>query len=88
MNSPRSLLLPLIAIALICPAFAGGWSDDYKASLATAAADGTGAWGLATVCACAPGMSLTSVAAPAAALTAAPFRKPRRPTTCFLDRAI
>jgi protein disulfide-isomerase len=37
MNSPRSLLLPLLAVALICPAFAGGWSDDYKASLATAA---------------------------------------------------
>ena len=36
MNSPRSLLLPLLAAALICPAFAGGWSDDYKASLATA----------------------------------------------------
>jgi protein disulfide-isomerase len=37
MNSPRSLLLPLLAAALICPAFAGGWSDDYKTSLATAA---------------------------------------------------
>jgi thioredoxin-related protein len=37
MNSPRSLLLTLLAAALICPAFAGGWSDDYKASLATAA---------------------------------------------------
>jgi len=37
MNSPRSLLLPLLAAALIGPAFAGGWSDDYKASLATAA---------------------------------------------------
>jgi protein disulfide-isomerase len=39
MNSPRSLLLALLAAALICPAFAGGWSDDYKASLATAAQD-------------------------------------------------
>ena len=37
MNSPRSLLLPLLAVALICPAFAGGWSDDYKASLVEAA---------------------------------------------------
>ena len=37
MNSPRSLLTFFIAVALICPGFAGGWSDDYKASLATAA---------------------------------------------------
>lgn len=37
MTSPRSLLLLLFAAALICPAFAGGWSDDYKASLAAAA---------------------------------------------------
>jgi len=36
MNSPRSLLLVFLAAALICPAFAGGWSDDYKASLAKA----------------------------------------------------
>lgn len=37
MNSPRSLLLLLVASLLIGPAFAGGWSDDYKAALATAA---------------------------------------------------
>ena len=38
MNSPRSaLLIPLLAAALICPAFAGGWGDDYKAALAAAA---------------------------------------------------
>ena len=37
MNTARLLLLPLLAAALICPAFAGGWSDDYKAALATAA---------------------------------------------------
>ena len=37
MNTPRSLLLPFLAAALICPAFAGGWSTDYKAALATAA---------------------------------------------------
>lgn len=37
MNSPRSLFLLLVATLLISPAFAGGWSDDYKASLATAA---------------------------------------------------
>lgn len=37
MNSPRSLLLILVATLLISPAFAGGWSEDYKASLATAA---------------------------------------------------
>jgi thioredoxin-related protein len=37
MNSPRFLLLLLLAVAMICPAFAGGWSDDYKASLVEAA---------------------------------------------------
>lgn len=37
MNSPRSLFLLLVATFLISPAFAGGWSDDYKAALATAA---------------------------------------------------
>jgi thioredoxin-related protein len=30
------LLLPLLVATLICPVFAGGWSADYKASLATA----------------------------------------------------
>jgi thioredoxin-related protein len=37
MNFPRSLFLLLVAIFLISPAFAGGWSEDYKASLETAA---------------------------------------------------
>jgi protein disulfide-isomerase len=37
MNSPRSLLLPLIAMMMAASAFAGGWGDDYKAALATAA---------------------------------------------------
>lgn len=37
MHSPRSLLLLLTAALLISPAFAGGWNDNYKAALATAA---------------------------------------------------
>ncbi len=37
MNSPRSFLLLLVAALLICPAFANGWGDDYKAAIATAA---------------------------------------------------
>lgn len=37
MNSPRSLLLFVAAVALLLmPAFSIGWGDDYKAALATA----------------------------------------------------
>ena len=40
MNSPRSLLLFVAAIAfLLTPAFSIGWGDDYKVALATAAAE-------------------------------------------------
>lgn len=37
MNSPRSLLLVVVVAILSSSAFAGGWGDDYKAALATAA---------------------------------------------------
>lgn len=37
MNSPRSLLLLLLCAVLAAPAFAGGWTDNYQAALATAA---------------------------------------------------
>ena len=38
MQSPRSILLFLIAFTIILlPAFADGWGDDYKAALVTAA---------------------------------------------------
>jgi len=39
MNSPRSLLLPLLASLLIPSAFANGWGDNYKAALESAAKD-------------------------------------------------
>ena len=38
MNSPCSLLIALVTtLFLTAPVFAGGWGDDYKAALATAA---------------------------------------------------
>jgi thioredoxin-related protein len=37
MNSPRSLLLAVAAVAiLLTPAFSSGWGDDYKEALAAA----------------------------------------------------
>jgi hypothetical protein len=64
-------------------------TDTGSVSAASAAADGVGALprgGTGGAC-CAPETGATSATVPAAALAAAPFKNPRRPTAFFLDFA-